>query len=643
MTGPLAPELAGARRASWRSASSSTSLSRESRDAVVRPRLPAAARGVLPAAAARAGTPGPERPTVAELEQATPTREALDRAMGERRDERTLSLSHLVASRAGARPRLGQPARAFAGLPQRQRLRPAWCPPRAARRSTACARTAPCPAALLETDPGRLELLGVRWVQVPTDALVVPADADGLGERARRRARAAAAAPLRAARSRAPPRCALRELPLRSGRGRAGPRSWPSAWRGSPPGARSGSRSARGSRPPSGPGTGPTCARARPPREAAGARELPRARGLHGPPVPRRAAAAGPLRGHARCASGPGPAPRRCWLLRAGLRDAETGRGVGLSAASAYVSDEVRLAEAAGTPLVSLFEVRRGIGPAWVVESLRRLPDDERVLDVLRAPDPPRRRHAARGARDRGRRARRRAARRAAAPQPADVARAAGGRIVVRAGGPGAARDRRGLRPRLDGARRRRDGRASLRVNGDRMGVVLAGGHPPRRAHAPRARARSRASRSPRSRRSASPPRRCAGAGARFDPPRSARASFAPFRRASDAMSADKPGLSIFFPAYNDAGTIASLALVAHMTARDAHRRLRGDRGRRRQPRPHGRAPRRDGEALPLAEGRAPREEPRLRRGAADRASRPPRRSSSSTPTATRSTTRARW
>jgi glycosyltransferase involved in cell wall biosynthesis len=29
-----------------------------------------------------------------------------------------------------------------------------------------------------------------------------------------------------------------------------------------------------------------------------------------------------------------------------------------------------------------------------------------------------------------------------------------------------------------------------------------------------------------------------------------------------------KPSLSIFFPAYNDAGTIASLALVAHMTAR---------------------------------------------------------------------------
>jgi glycosyltransferase involved in cell wall biosynthesis len=29
------------------------------------------------------------------------------------------------------------------------------------------------------------------------------------------------------------------------------------------------------------------------------------------------------------------------------------------------------------------------------------------------------------------------------------------------------------------------------------------------------------------------------------------------------------PGLSIFFPAYNDAGTIASLAIVAHMSARE--------------------------------------------------------------------------
>ena len=34
-------------------------------------------------------------------------------------------------------------------------------------------------------------------------------------------------------------------------------------------------------------------------------------------------------------------------------------------------------------------------------------------------------------------------------------------------------------------------------------------------------------------------------------------------------MSRATPGLSIFFPAYNDAGTIASLAIVAHMSARE--------------------------------------------------------------------------
>jgi glycosyltransferase involved in cell wall biosynthesis len=33
-------------------------------------------------------------------------------------------------------------------------------------------------------------------------------------------------------------------------------------------------------------------------------------------------------------------------------------------------------------------------------------------------------------------------------------------------------------------------------------------------------------------------------------------------------LTPGKPSLSIFFPAYNDAGTIASLALVAHMSAR---------------------------------------------------------------------------
>ena len=134
----------------------------------------------------------------------------------------------------------------------------------------------------------------------------------------------------------------------------------------------------------------------------------------------------------------------------------------------------MRLAEAAGTPLVSLFEVRRGIGPAWVVESLRRLPDAERVLDVLRAPTrlgvDTRREAIAAQADVHG----------VVLPpdsrsQPADVARAAGGRIVVRAAGPGllviGEGYDAGFRARVDGFEA-----AVLRVNADRIGVVLQEG-----------------------------------------------------------------------------------------------------------------------------------------------------------------------
>ena len=147
---------------------------------------------------------------------------------------------------------------------------------------------------------------------------------------------------------------------------------------------------------------------------------------------------------------------------------------MGVSAAAAFVSDEGRLAETAGTPLVSLFEVRRGIGPAWVVDSLRRLNDPARVVDVLRAPTRlgvETRREAlvteadARGLElPPGSRSSR-----------ADVARAEGGRIVVRAAGPGllvlGEGYDAGFTARVDG-----QPQAILRVNGDRMGVVLQEG-----------------------------------------------------------------------------------------------------------------------------------------------------------------------
>ena len=160
-------------------------------------------------------------PTVAELEQATPTREALDRAMGERRSQRTLTL-------ATSWPRARERDLAWANRASLTGLRNVngYDPLVPASRRAALdgmGSDGTVPRHLLETDPGRLELLGVRWVQVPTEALVVPADGDGLGEALDVVLAAAATAPL------LPPhharhRGARGDLPHRGGGGRAGPR-----------------------------------------------------------------------------------------------------------------------------------------------------------------------------------------------------------------------------------------------------------------------------------------------------------------------------------------------------------------------------------------------------------------------------------
>jgi len=408
-------------------------------------------------------------PTVAELEGATPTREALDRAMGQRRTERTLSIA-TSWPRAREKDLAWGNLSSFAGLRNVNGYDP-MVP--ASRRAVleGMEVDGTLPRRLLETDPGRLELLGVRWVQVPTDALVVAPDADGLGE--------ALDVVVE------PPRPHLFPVPitratevrlvtfltgaaaveqgrivaecvvgLASGREiwhpiRAGIETAEWAWER--PDVRAAVRHGK----------------------AAVHASFPAREGFTGHQylgvlrLPGRFAVAS-----LRFRAWPGAPP--LWLLRAGLRDAETGRGVGLSVASAYVSDEVRLAEAAGTPLVSLFEVRRGIGPAWVVDSLRRLPDEARLLDILRAPTRlgvDARREALATAAD---------ARGVALPpgsrsSPADVARAVGGRLVVRAAGPGLLVVGEGFDP---GFSARVDGRSSpvLRVNGDRMGVVLEAG-----------------------------------------------------------------------------------------------------------------------------------------------------------------------
>jgi hypothetical protein len=327
------------------------------------------------------------------------------------------------------------------------------------------------PRRLLETDPGRLELLGVRWVQVPTDALVVPADGDGLGEaldvvvepprphlfplpitRATEvRVVTFLAGAVAVEQGQVVAECVAR---LASGREiwhpiRAGVETAEWAWER--PDVRASVRHGLA-----------TVHASFPAREGfTGHQYLGVLR------LPGRFAVAS-----LRFRAWPGAPP--LWLLRAGLRDAEAGRGVGLSTASAYVSDEVRLAEVAGTPLVSLFEVRRGIGAAWVVDSVRRLPDAARLLDVLRAPTRlgvDARREALVAESD---------ARGLVLPpgsrsSPADLARAAGGRLVVRAAGPGLLVVGEGFDP---GFSARVDGRAApvLRVNGDRMGVVLEAG-----------------------------------------------------------------------------------------------------------------------------------------------------------------------
>ena len=450
---------------------------------------------------------------MAELEQATPTREALDRAMGERRAERTLTL-------ATSWPRARERDLAWANRASLTAHRSVngYDPMVPASRLAALdgmGSDGTVSRRLLETDPGRLELLGVRWIQVPTEALVVPADGDGLGEaldvvlqpprphlfslpitRATEvRVVSFLSGAVEVEQGRVVAECVAR---LASGREiwlpiRAGIETAEWAWER------------------------PDVRRAVRHEMASVHASFPAREGFTGHQY------LGVLRLQGRFAvsslrfrAWPGAPP--LWLLRAGLRDAEAGRGVGLSAASAYVSDEVRLAEAAGTPLVSLFEVRRGIGPAWVVESLRRLPDEARVLDVLRSPTRlgvDARREALATETD---------ARGVVLPpgsrsSPADLARAAGGRIVVRAAGPGLLVIERRVRPRLPGAGGRPGGPRPARERGPHGGRAR-GGDPPRGAHPPGAGAPCR----PRPRRPrgwpGSPAPSSPSAAARFDPPR---------------------------------------------------------------------------------------------------------------------------
>lgn len=413
-----------------------------------------------------------DAPSRERLERGTPTREAIDRAMGPRASERTLSLLEAWPSRATADDLVWANAAGLAGRRNVEGYDPLV--PESRRRVLEGMRAdGTVPRALLDSDPGRLGLLGVRWLQLPTEALVAKPDAFGVGDeldvvldplrphlfalpitRATEvRLVSFLAGSTSVEQGAIVAECVARFasgrevwLPIRAGIDTA---EW--AWDREDVRRVVRHRKAEVHRSFKG-------------REGFEAHQYRTTLRLPGGPF-----AVTALRFRA------WPDAPPLWIVQAGLFDAASGRATGVGTASAYASDEARLTAAAVTPRVTLFEVRGGIAPAAVVESLRVLPDEARVLDFLRAPT------------RLGVDTRKEAL--AAAPDAAgvvlpaesrastaDLARATGGRMVLRAAGPGLLVVGEGYDA---GWRAKVDGRAArvVRVNGDRMGVVLAAGN----------------------------------------------------------------------------------------------------------------------------------------------------------------------
>jgi hypothetical protein len=327
------------------------------------------------------------------------------------------------------------------------------------------------PAGFFQSDPGRLELLGVRWVQVPVSVLRAP-------ERAREVEPPLGlplvqprffAFPMTAARgvrivsslvnAAAVPQdqvVAFAHLRLASGRGEF---SFP---------VRAGVHTA----------------------EWAWDRPDVRAAVQHQRPAPAESWPAGKegFSGHHYLGELPLPGvyfvdglrlepvsgPFQLQVIRVAVVEAATGRPRPLSPAALYVSDATRLREVAATPTVRLFEVPRTLGPARVAAALRVLPDDRAVLEALAQPQrsgvDPLRDVLATAADAAG----------LAVPPGAKASRAevlnrSAGRIDVRAEGPGvlvlADSYDPGWSARLDGAPAR-----LLRVNHAQAGLVLPPG-----------------------------------------------------------------------------------------------------------------------------------------------------------------------
>ncbi|HET8646291.1 MAG TPA: YfhO family protein, partial [Vicinamibacteria bacterium] len=170
------------------------------------------------------------------------------------------------------------------------------------------------------------------------------------------------------------------------------------------------------------------------------------------------------------------PAAESYWLqlMRLALVEAPPARPLPLSGAALYVSDAHRLREAAAMPTVRLFEATRTMGPARVARALHVKAGDRAVLEAMALPErsgvDPVREALATEADVRGQElpAQGRASR-------AEVVHRTANRLDLRAEGPGvlvlAESWDRGWRARLDGRPAR-----LLRVNHAQLGMVLPAG-----------------------------------------------------------------------------------------------------------------------------------------------------------------------
>lgn len=327
------------------------------------------------------------------------------------------------------------------------------------------------PGAFFRSDPARLALLGVRWVELPASALAAPPDAAGFGEPVE--------VALETGRDRFFPLPIVRASQVRLA-------SWMSEAVAVPHAqavARLSVRLASGREIPLVVRAGVETAEwayDRP--DVIGAIAHRRAPVLESFPGP------GGFQGHHYLGVLPLPGrylvdgirvermdgPGRFTVSRLAVVDPESGRSTPVSLAAGYVSDAGRFREAAATPAVRLFESTATVGPARVVDRLRTLADDAAVLSALAAPtasgvDP--RREAVAAARD----ARGLPFPAGARASRAEVARAGGSRLEVRAEGPGLLVLAQGWDP---GWSARVDGReaAIVRVNHAQIAVPLAAG-----------------------------------------------------------------------------------------------------------------------------------------------------------------------